>query len=132
MKLKNKDMQYYINTYVKATQNSPIDLNILILYKIRKNFQNIENALKPYVDTLKEIVSKSNGDKGMIEKINDDINQLGEQEVDVDISEISISDFGDTKVSPDFVNSIFFMLKDWAFTIGGFYNNGFWSNWHNI
>lgn len=112
MKLKNKDMQYYINTYVKATQNSPIDLNILILYKIRKNFQNIENALKPYADTLKEIVSKSNSDKGKIEKISDDINQLGEQEVDVDISEISISDFGDTKVSPDFVNSIFFMLKD--------------------
>ena len=112
MKLKNKDMQYYINTYVKATQSSSIDLNIIVLYKIRKNFQNIENALKPYGDTIKEIVSKANGNKEKLNRINEDINRLGEQEVDVDISEISISDFGDTKVSPDFVNSIFFMLKD--------------------
>ena len=109
MKLKNKDMKFYIGTYAKATQDTSLDINILVLYKIRKNFQKIEDALKPYGDTVKEIVEKS---KDNIE-IAEGISKLGEVEVDVDIEKISITEFGDdVKTSPPFVNSIFFMLKD--------------------
>ena len=113
MKLKNKDMQYYVNTYVKAIQDTSLDINILVLYKIRKNFQKVEDALKPYGDTVKEIVSRNNGDNNKLQQINNDINRLGEEEVEVDIEKISITDFGDDlKTSPAFVNSIFFMLED--------------------
>lgn len=107
MKLKNKDMQYYINEYVSATQNNLPNINIIILYKIRKNFSKIEEALKPYCGLLKEIVTKNDA-----EDIKNDIAKLGEQEVDVDIEKIHITDFGDIKTSSAFINSIFFMLED--------------------
>ena len=108
MKLRNKDMQYYINEYVKATQSLSQDINILVLYKIRKNFSRIEDALKPYCSLLKEIVTKNKNTEDMKQ----DIAELDEQEVDVDIEKISIADFGDIKTSSAFINSIFFMLED--------------------
>ena len=110
MKLKNKDMKFYIGTYAKAAQDMSPDINILVLYKIRKNFQKIEDALKPYGDTVREIAEKNGND---LVKIKADLDQLGEVEVDVDIEKISITEFGDdVKTSPPFVNSIFFMLED--------------------
>lgn len=108
MKLSNKDMQYYIKEYVRASQSNLPDINILILYKIRKNFSRIEDALKPYCSLLKEIVARNKN----AEDIKQDIAELGEQEVDVDIEKISIADFGDIKTSSAFINSIFFMLED--------------------
>lgn len=104
-------MQFYINAYANVAQESQLNIDILVLYKIRKNFQRIEDALKPYAEMVSEIISRNNGDRN-IKRSNEDINKLGEQEVEVDIETISISEFGNLKTSPAFVNSIFFMLED--------------------
>lgn len=107
MKLSNKDMQYYIKEYVRATQSNLPDINILILYKIRKNFSRIEDALKPYRSLLQEIITNKK-----VEDIKEDIAKLDEQEVEVEIEKIHITDFGDIRTSSAFINSIFFMLED--------------------
>lgn len=108
MKLKNIDALMTIRNSSDHLFDADYRLDVLTLYKIRKNIQSLEEAYKPCSMTIDDII-KNKGDKTDAE-IQAEIDKLMAQEIDVDIEVIPVSCFEGVHATPAFVNSIFYML----------------------
>ena len=107
MKIKNMEALLVIKNYSKYLLEANFQMDVIALYKIRKNMQKVEIAYKPCGDALNDIIQQKKTD----EEKQKDIDNLMNQEIEVDIEKIPVSVFDGIKASPAFVNLIFFMLE---------------------
>ena len=118
MKIKNLDIRASIVGYSNASSKD-LEIPFTTIYKIRKNMSKLEAASKPIDLTLKDIINKytETDNQGNTvykdkTKLEEEIRKVEDIETEVEIDMIPISEFGDIKVSPAFMNAIYFMLKD--------------------
>lgn len=108
MKLKNGEMAK--STALYNSNSVGVKLPFSTLYKVKKNFCIVQNALTPFYETLKSIQNDYASNK--IDKADADkaIAELSNIEFDADIETIPLEEFGDVEVSPQLIEALYFMI----------------------
>lgn len=109
MKLTNGEMARSVALYNRFSDGIKLGFNTL--FRIKKNMIFVQDALKPFNESLK--VVQNNYCSGELTKEEADvaIEDLSKIELDVEIDKIPLDAFGDTEVSPQFVESIYYMIE---------------------
>lgn len=110
MKLTNGEIYNSFNAYCNANKED-MEIPFMTMYKLRKNIQNLSLAYKPIAETISDIMKKYNSDAKNPE-LNHDLAEISQVVTDVPIEKINASEFNNIKVTPEFMEAIFFMLKD--------------------
>lgn len=109
MKLTNGQMAKSVALF--ESSSGGIKLRFNTLFRVKKNIIFVQDALKPFYETLKIVQNDYNSGQLTKEEADKAIVELSEVEVDVDIDKIPCKDFGDIEVSPNFLESIYFMIE---------------------
>lgn len=110
MNIKNIDMFLTIKKFSKLTFNQDFQVDVITLYKIKKNMKKFDEAYRPCDEAIQEILKTKNADNE--KDIEAKINTLMQEKVDVDIEKIKISAFDGAKSSFDFIDAIYIMIED--------------------
>lgn len=109
MKLTNGQMAKSVALFEASSDG--IKLRFNTLFRVKKNIIFMQDALKPFYETLKIVQNDYSSGKLNKEEADKAIVELSEVEIDVDIEKIPCEDFGDIEVSPSFVESIYYMIE---------------------
>lgn len=118
MKFKNSELLVINDKLSKADSTM---LPVKACYAIVKNKRAIATALEPYWETHDAIIAKYANGKASLSaeedpdnfiKASNDISELNEEEIRVNIRNISIADMGNENISLELMDAIDFMIKE--------------------
>lgn len=120
LEVRNGDLEEILLGLKNAMTNKT-SLPVKVSYRIVKNRLAIENALIAFRVTRDEIRGSNSNGEGKIsekddpetfDKVRSEISAIAQEKVSVDISKVSISEFGERELPPDLVSNLGFMIEE--------------------
>lgn len=116
--MKNVQIVALINGF--ANFDTSKKMNIKTAYAIMKNKKELSNAIVPYNESLKLLFEKyettveefRNLPEKELQKLNKELDELLNIDVDVKIQKIKIEDFGDCDISINDMELLGFMIEE--------------------
>ena len=118
LKIKNGELAEYVSRLDEVMKDK-IQLPVKVSYKIVKNKLAIEEAMKAFRIMHDQIINDHSNGEGQIAKDNPEFNEvvkeiavINNEETEVNLDAISISEFGRKDVPLDLISALGFMLEE--------------------
>lgn len=118
LKLKNGELADYISR-LDAVMKDKIQLPVKVSYKIVKNKLAIESAMKAFRIMHDQIINDHSDGEGQIGKDDPEFNEvvkeiavIKNEDTEVELDGISISEFGKKELPLDLISALGFMLEE--------------------